>query len=111
MAAVFLWAVTAHRNICAGYLIYGTEIAALSMRVTDDSMTAANGARLTEQQPGIAMTDPTLFPYIDTAMRVIAVLALCALPILVPMPERFTHAAKNLFKRRPARVLSGSATK
>lgn len=32
------------------------------------------------------MTDPTLFAHIDTALHVIAVIALCALPLLIPLP-------------------------
>lgn len=57
------------------------------------------------------MTDPTLFPYIDMAMRVIALLALCALPVLIPLPTRMRVAARSAFKRRPARLLSSGATK
>lgn len=32
------------------------------------------------------MSDPTLFIHIDTALRVIALIALCALPALIPLP-------------------------
>lgn len=76
---------------------------------------AANVARLTEQEPGIAMTDPILFPYIDTAMRVIALLALCAVPVLIPLPPRLrlavrNIAARNRLKRHPARVPSAGAS-
>lgn len=57
------------------------------------------------------MTDPILFPHIDTAMRLIALLALCALPFLIPWPERLTHAVKTVFKRRPVQNPSGNASK
>lgn len=32
------------------------------------------------------MADPMLFPFLDTAVRVIAVLVLCAIPALIPLP-------------------------
>ena len=33
------------------------------------------------------MQDPALFPFIDTAIRLIAVLALCLAPFLIPLPR------------------------
>ena len=33
------------------------------------------------------MADPMLFPFLDTAVRVIAVLVLCAIPVLIPLPS------------------------
>ena len=33
------------------------------------------------------MPDPMLFPFLDTAVRVIAVLVLCAIPVLIPLPS------------------------
>lgn len=32
------------------------------------------------------MPDPALFPFIDSVIRLIAVLALCLAPFLVPLP-------------------------
>ncbi|TDU31354.1 hypothetical protein DFR24_0722 [Panacagrimonas perspica] len=33
------------------------------------------------------MPDPMLFPFLDTAVRVIAILVLCAIPVLIPLPS------------------------
>jgi len=33
------------------------------------------------------MPDPMLFPFLDTAVRIIAVLVLCAIPVLIPLPS------------------------
>lgn len=48
------------------------------------------------------MLDHTLFPFFDTAMRVIGVLALCALPLLIPVPplQRALHAMRAHLRSR-----------
>lgn len=49
------------------------------------------------------MPDPMLFPFLDTAVRVVAVLVLCAIPVLIPLPslDRATRkrAARSAAKR------------
>ena len=48
------------------------------------------------------MSEPVLlFPYLDIAMRAVAVLILCALPLLLmPEPTPRPHAPRN--RHRPA---------
>lgn len=50
------------------------------------------------------MLDYTLFPFIDTAMRVIGVLALCALPLLILVTplQRALHAMRERLRRLDA---------
>ncbi len=50
------------------------------------------------------MPDPMLFPFLDTAVRVIAILVLCAIPVLLPLPspdraERLRAARSTSSKR------------
>ena len=46
------------------------------------------------------MTEINLFPHIDTAFRVIALLALCVLPFVVPMPAAVNRAVQALRQRK-----------
>lgn len=46
------------------------------------------------------MVDPMLFPFLDTAVRVIAVLVLCAIPVLIPLPP--TRHPRRMREPRPA---------
>ncbi len=50
------------------------------------------------------MSDPMLFPFLDVAVRVIAVLVLCAIPLLIPMPstDRATRSARAPVSARQA---------
>ncbi len=53
------------------------------------------------------MQDPALFPFIDTAVRLIAVLALCLAPFLIPLPriklpDRRWRALRARSSQRPA---------
>ena len=50
------------------------------------------------------MSDPMLFPFVDTAVRVIAILVLCAIPVLIPLPalNRSTRMATSRASREPA---------
>lgn len=50
------------------------------------------------------MADPMLFPFVDTAVRVIAILVLCAIPLLIPLPalNRSTRMATSRASRVPA---------
>lgn len=53
------------------------------------------------------MQDPALFPFIDTAIRLIAVLALCLAPFLIPLPriklpDRRWRALRARSSQRPA---------
>lgn len=45
------------------------------------------------------MTDITLFPHIDTALRAIAVLALCVAPFLMPMPPSVDRVLRSLIEK------------
>ncbi len=49
------------------------------------------------------MPDPMLFPFVDTAVRVIAILVLCAIPVLIPLPalNRSTRVATTRASRAP----------
>jgi sorbitol-specific phosphotransferase system component IIBC len=48
------------------------------------------------------MSDPMLFPFLDTAVRVIAILVLCAIPLLIPLPSpgRASHRISRAAQKR-----------
>lgn len=51
------------------------------------------------------MPDPMLFPFLDTAVRVIAILVLCAIPVLIPLPSP-GRSSNRTSRTAPKRALT-----